>query len=41
MIEIARKVKRAMLLALQTRHLGRELVEEHLLELEELADSRR
>jgi GTPase len=40
MIEITRKVKeRAMLIALQTRHLNRELVEEHLSELEELADT--
>lgn len=40
MIEITRKIKeRAMLIALQTRHLNRELVEEHLSELEELADT--
>lgn len=38
MIEITRKIKeRAMLVALQTRHVNRELVEEHLSELEELA----
>jgi GTPase len=40
MIEITRKIKeRAMLITLQTRHLNRELVEEHLSELEELADT--
>jgi GTPase len=40
MIEIPRKIKeRAMLIALQTRHVNRELVEEHLSELEELADT--
>jgi len=40
MIEITRKIKeRAMLIALQTRHVNRELVEEHLSELEELADT--
>lgn len=40
MIDIARKIKeRAMLVALQTRHINRELVEEHLSELEELADT--
>jgi GTP-binding protein HflX len=40
MIEITRKIKeRAMLIALQTRHINRELVEEHLAELEELADT--
>ncbi|MBE0569974.1 MAG: GTPase HflX [Ignavibacteriaceae bacterium] len=40
MIEITRKIKeRAMLVALQTRHVNRELVEEHLSELEELADT--
>jgi GTPase len=40
MIEITRKIKeRAMLIALQTRYLNRELVEEHLSELEELADT--
>jgi len=40
MIEITRKVKeRAMLVAVQTRNLSRELVEEHLSELEELADT--
>lgn len=40
MIEITRKVKeRAMLIALQTRHINRELVEEHIDELEELADT--
>ena len=40
MIEISRKIKeRAMLIALQTRMQSRELVEEHLSELEELADT--
>ena len=40
MIEITRKIKeRAMLIAVQTRNLSRELVEEHLSELEELADT--
>lgn len=40
MIEITRKIKeRAMLIALQSRHINRELVEEHLSELEELADT--
>lgn len=40
MIEITRKVKeRAMLIAVQTRHINRELVEEHIDELEELADT--
>ena len=40
MIEITRTIKeRAMLVALQTRHVNRELVEEHLSELEELADT--
>jgi len=40
MIEINRKVtERAMLVALQTRNINRELVEEHLSELEELADT--
>ena len=40
MIEISRKIKeRAMLVALQTRNINRELVEEHLSELEELADT--
>jgi GTPase len=40
MIEITRKIKeRAMLIAIQTRHANRELVEEHLSELEELADT--
>jgi len=40
MIEITRKVKeRAMLVALQTRNHSRELVEEHLAELEELSDT--
>ena len=40
MIEIPRKIKeRAMLVALQTRHINRELIEEHLSELEELADT--
>ncbi len=40
MIEISRKIKeRAMLVALQTRNLNKDLVEEHLLELEELSDT--
>jgi len=40
MIEIKKKIKeRAMLIALQTRMQSRELVEEHLSELEELADT--
>jgi GTP-binding protein HflX len=40
MIEIKnKKVERAMLVALQTRNQNRELVEEHLAELEELADT--
>lgn len=40
MIEIKKKIKeRAMLIAVQTRNLSRELVEEHLSELEELADT--
>ncbi len=40
MIEITRKVKeRAILIALQTRHTSREIVEEHIDELEELADT--
>ena len=40
MIEITRKEKeRAMLIALQARHHSRELVEEHLAELEELSDT--
>ena len=40
MIEIIRKIKeRAMLVALQTRNINHELVEEHLSELEELADT--
>ena len=40
MIEIInKKTERAMLVALQTRNLNRELVEEHLAELEELADT--
>jgi GTPase len=40
MIEIRnKKIERAMLIALQTRYLNRELVEEHLSELEELADT--
>jgi len=40
MIEINRKInERAMLIALQTRMQSRELVEEHLSELEELADT--
>ncbi len=40
MIEITRKIKeRAMLVALQTRNINHELVEEHLSELEELADT--
>ena len=40
MIEINRKVtERAMLVALQTKNINRELVEEHLSELEELADT--
>jgi GTPase len=34
-----KKSERAMLVALQTRHVNRELVEEHLSELEELADT--
>jgi len=39
-IEINRKkVERAMLVALQTRNVNRELTEEHLSELEELADT--
>ena len=40
MIEINRKEKeRAMLIAVQTRHISREMVEEHLAELEELSDT--
>ncbi|MDZ7622888.1 MAG: GTPase HflX [Ignavibacteriaceae bacterium] len=40
MIEIRnKKTERAMLIAVQTRNLSRELVEEHLSELEELADT--
>ncbi|MCW8809614.1 MAG: GTPase HflX, partial [Ignavibacteriaceae bacterium] len=40
MIEIQNKTsERAMLIALQTRNLNRELVEEHLAELEELSDT--
>ena len=40
MIEIKQKItERAMLVAVQTRNLSRELVEEHLSELEELADT--
>ena len=40
MIEITKKTtERAMLVALQTRNLNREMVEEHLSELEELADT--
>jgi len=40
MIEINKKLKeRAMLIALQTRLVNRELAEEHLAELEELADT--
>ena len=40
MIEIAKKItERAMLIAVQTRNYNRELVEEHLSELEELADT--
>ena len=40
MIEITKKnSERAMLIALQTRNLNRELVEEHLAELEELSDT--
>ena len=40
MIDINRKEKeRAMLIALQTRHDSREMVEEHLAELEELSDT--
>jgi GTP-binding protein HflX len=40
LIEIRNKrSERAMLIALQTRHVNRELVEEHLSELEELADT--
>jgi GTP-binding protein HflX len=40
MIEIrTNTTERAMLVALQTRHINRELVEEHLAELEELADT--
>ena len=40
MIEITKKItERAMLVALQTRNLNRELVEEHLSELEELTDT--
>ncbi len=40
MIEITKKTtERAMLVALQTRILNREIVEEHLAELEELADT--
>ena len=40
MIEISnKKTERAMLIALQTRNLNRELVEEHLAELEELSDT--
>ena len=40
MIEISKKEKeRAMLVALQTRHVNRNLVEEHISELEELSDT--
>ena len=40
MIEIIKKTtERAMLVALQTRQVNRELVEEHLAELEELTDT--
>ena len=40
MIEIQQiKTERAMLIALQTRHINREVVEEHIDELEELADT--
>jgi GTP-binding protein HflX len=40
MIDIQKKItERAMLVAVQTRNLSRELVEEHLSELEELADT--
>lgn len=40
MIDIHQKItERAMLIAVQTRNLSRELVEEHLSELEELADT--
>src|SRR4030065_1325903 len=40
MIDIHQKItERAMLVAVQTRNLSRELVEEHLSELEELADT--
>ena len=40
MIEIQqKKTERAMLIAVQTRHLNREVVEEHINELEELADT--
>jgi GTP-binding protein HflX len=40
LIEISNKrTERAMLIAVQTRNLSRELVEEHLSELEELADT--
>ena len=40
MIELSKRSKeRAMLVALQTRHIRRELAEEHLSELEELADT--
>jgi len=34
-----KKTERAMLIAVQTRHLNREVVEEHINELEELADT--
>jgi GTP-binding protein HflX len=40
LIEISdKRSERAMLIALQTRHINREMVEEHLSELEELADT--
>lgn len=40
MIDIQQKItERAMLVAVQTRHINRELAEEHLSELEELADT--
>ena len=40
MIEIQQKTsERAMLIAVQTRHINKEIVEEHINELEELADT--
>ncbi|MFI5237525.1 MAG: GTPase HflX, partial [Ignavibacteriales bacterium] len=40
MIELTKKLKeRAMLVGLQTRNINKELAEEHLSELEELADT--